>query len=346
MENMVPAAPPAAQSTRLLGKILIGLACLAALTAAIGAAYQSISVVRDRRDYPMPGRLVDVGGYKMHIYCTGQGAPAVILDSGLGDSFTSWRKVQPQIAQYTRVCSYDRAGLGYSDPSPSSRTSKDIAQELYRLLHNAGIPAPVVIVGHSVAGYDVRLYASLYRNEVAGVILVDSSHPDQDRRFPAALKEMEAGVDHELEIETFLMPFGIPRLFASRDPTGCCHNTPADRAARCNLNSVREGQAEFRSFSESAAQAAATGSLGNIPLVVLSHDPEQPEPGIPADLGKAIDDAWGKMQQELAQLSGQSMRTIAKNSGHYIQLDRPDVVVEAIRNVVGQIPRAQADPRH
>jgi hypothetical protein len=144
-----PPAPPAAQSTRLLGKIFIGLACLVALTAATGAAYQSISVVRDRRDYPMPGRLVDVGGYKMHIYCTGQGTPTVILDSGLGDSFTSWRKVQPQVAQYTRVCSYDRAGLGYSDPSPNSRTSKDIAQELYRLLHNAGIPAPVVIVGHS-----------------------------------------------------------------------------------------------------------------------------------------------------------------------------------------------------
>jgi pimeloyl-ACP methyl ester carboxylesterase len=345
MENMVPAASSAAQSTRL-GKIFIGLACLAALTAATGAAYQFISVVRDRRDYPMPGRLVDVGGYKMHIYCTGQGTPTVILDSGLGDSFTSWRKVQPQVAQYTRVCSYDRAGLGYSDPSPGSRTSKDIAQELYRLLQNAGVPAPVVIVAHSVAGYDVRLYASLYRNEVAGVVLVDSSHPDQERRFPAALKEMETGVDHEIEIEKFLMPFGIPRLFASRDPTGCCHNTAADRAARCNLNSVREGQAEFRSFSESASQAATTGSLGNIPLVVLSHDPEEPEPGIPADLGKAIDSAWGKMQQELARLSTQSKRTIAKNSGHYIQLDRPDVVVEAVRNVVEQIRRAQSDPSH
>ena len=197
-----------------------------------------------------------------------------------------------------------------------------------------------------MAGYDVRLYASLYHNEVAGVILVDSSHPDQDRRFPAALKEMETGVDHEIEIEKFLLPFGIPRLFASRDPTGCCHNTAPDRAARCNLNSVREGQAEFRSFSESAAQAAATGSLGNIPLVVLSHDPEQPQPGIPPDLGKTIDDAWGKMQQELAQLSSQSVRTIAKKSGHYIQLDRPDVVEEALRNIVEQIQRAQSDPSH
>lgn len=329
----------------MLGKVFIGLACLAGLTAATGAAYQSISVVRDRRDHPMPGRLVDVGGYKMHIYCTGQGAPAVILDSGLGDGFTPWRKVQPEVARFTRVCSYDRAGLGYSDPSPGSRTSKDIAQELHRLLHNAGIPAPVVIVGHSMGGYDVRLYASLYRNEVAGVVLVDSSHPDQDRRFPAALKELEASVDHEVAIEKVLMPFGIPRLFASRDPAGCCHNTAADRAAQCNLHSVREGQAELRSFSESADQAAATGSPGNIPLAVLSHDPEQPQPGIPADLGKKIDEAWEKMQQELAQLSTKGTRTIAKNSGHYIQLDRPDVVVEAVQDVVEQIPRAQADPR-
>jgi pimeloyl-ACP methyl ester carboxylesterase len=220
------------------------------------------------------------------------------------------------------------------------------SQELHRLLHNADIPSPVVIVGHSVAGYDVRLYASLYPSEVAGVILVDSSHPDQERRFPGALKAMESGVDHEIEKEKVLMPFAIPRLFASRDPTGCCHSTAADRAARCNLNSVREGQAEFRSFSESAAQAAGTGSLGSIPLEVLSHDPERPQPGLPADLGKSIDDAWGEMQQELAQLSSKGMRKIAKNSGHYIQLDRPDVVVDAVRNVVEQIRRAESDPSH
>ena len=335
---MPQGAPPNSQSTHRLGKIVIGLASLAVLSAATGAAYQSISAARDRRDYPMPGRLVDVGGYKMHIYCTGQGTPAVILDSGLGDPFTPWRKVQPQVAQFTRVCSYDRAGLGYSDSSPHSRTSKDIAQELHTLLHNAGISAaPVVLVGHSMGGFDVRLYASLYSKEVAGVVLVDSSHPDQDRRFPAALNDMVASVNREVEVEELGMPFGVPRLFASRDPASYCHATPADNAAQCNLHSVREGIAELKSFDESASQAASTGSLGNMPLAVLSHDPDQPEPGIPADLSKAVEDAEGKMHQELAQLSSRGTRSIAKNSGHYIQLDRPDVVVEAVRHVVEQV---------
>ena len=112
----------------------------------------------------MPGQLVDVGGYKMHIDCTGQGSPTVILESGLGDTYISWHKVQPQIAQFARVCSYDRAGLGYSDSSPRPRTSRIFAEELHTLLHNAGISGPpYILVGHSMGGFDVRLYASLYR---------------------------------------------------------------------------------------------------------------------------------------------------------------------------------------
>lgn len=109
----------------------------------------------------MPGRLVHVGGYKMHIHSTGQGTPTVILDSGVGDSFLSWQNVQPQIANSVRVCSYDRAGMGYSETSPRPRTSIMFAEELHQLLHNAGIAPPYILVGHSMAAYNVRLYASL-----------------------------------------------------------------------------------------------------------------------------------------------------------------------------------------
>jgi pimeloyl-ACP methyl ester carboxylesterase len=168
---------------RIIVRLLL---VLIILIAAAGFFYENISEARDRRFNPMPGRVVDVGGYKMHIDCTGQGTPTVILDSGLGDSYISWRKVQPQLAQFARVCSYDRAGLGYSDSSPRPRTSRDIAEELHMLLHNAGIFPPYILVGHSMGGYDVRLYASLYRGEVAGMVLVDSSHPEQQKRFPAA----------------------------------------------------------------------------------------------------------------------------------------------------------------
>jgi len=209
---MSPITPPRTQPSRWLRRIFVGLFTVAIVLAAVGASYQSLSAARDRHAHPMPGQLVDIGGYRMHIHCTGQGTPTVILDSGLGDSYISWHKVQPQIAQFTHVCSYDRAGLGYSDSSPRHRASKDIAEELYTLLHNAGIPPPYILVGHSMGGYDVRLYASLYRNEVVGMVLVDASHPEQQKRFPAALNDMDATWEREQEFFEFTMPFGLPRL--------------------------------------------------------------------------------------------------------------------------------------
>jgi len=251
-------APSATHSSRWASRIIIGLAVVAILLAAAGAAYQSLASALDRRSHPMPGQLVDVGGYKMHIDCAGQGTPAVILESGLGDSLFSWQKVQPKIAQFTRVCSYDRAGLGYSDSSPRPRTSKDFAEELHALLHNAGIPAPYVLVGHSMGGFDVRLYTNFYRSEVAGMVLVDSSHPEQQKRLPPALNDMDATWLREQEFMAFTMPFGIPRLL------GFCGPDAEVRAAECNFHNGREGVAESKAISESAAQAATAGKIGDI----------------------------------------------------------------------------------
>jgi pimeloyl-ACP methyl ester carboxylesterase len=328
--------PPAAQPSRWLRNILILLAAVTVLLAAAGALYQSTTGARDRRAHPILGQFVDIGGYRMHIHCTGQGTPPVILDSGLGDSYFSWHKVQPQIAQFTRVCSYDRSGLGYSDSSPRPRTSKDIAEELHRLLHNARIAGPLVLVGHSMGGFNVRLYASLYPSEVAGMVLVDSSHPEQQKRLPPALNDLDATWLREQEFFEFTMPFGIPRLL------GFCGDDAEARAADCNFHSVREAVAELKAVSESAAQTATTGSLGELPLVVLSHDPATPQPDLPEDLIKPTNDAWEKMQEELAHLSTRGTQVIAKGSGHYIQLDRPDLVIESVRRVVDQARQAQA----
>jgi pimeloyl-ACP methyl ester carboxylesterase len=305
----------------------------------VGGLYENISETRERRFHPMPGQLVDIGGYKMHIYCAGQGSPTIILNAGMGDSFISWHKVQPEIAKFARVCSYDRAGLGYSDSSPLPRTSRVIVDELHRLLQHAGITGPLILVGHSMGGFDVRLYASLYRNEVAGMVLVDSSHPEQQKRLPPALNDLDATWLREQEFFEFTMPFGIPRLL------GFCGNEAAVRAVDCNFHSVRESVAELKAISESAAQTAATGSLGDIPLVVLSHDPETPQPDLPEDLVKPANDAWQQMQEELTHLSSKGKQVIAKNSGHYIQLDRPDLVIKAVRSVVDQAREAQPVPQ-
>jgi pimeloyl-ACP methyl ester carboxylesterase len=244
--------------------------------------------------------------------------------------------VQPEIAKVTRVCSYDRAGIGYSESSSQPRTSKVMAAELHSLLKAAGVAPPYVLVGHSMGGYTVRLYTSLYRNEVVGMVLVDASHPDQENRFPPELKNLEGTWLREAEFLEYATPIGIPRLI------GLCDEDPVQRAAECNWHSAREGVAELKSFSESAAQTAATGSLGDLPLAVLSHDPDKPSADLPADLAKPTNDAWEKMQEELARLSTRGTQVIAKNSSHYIQIDRPDVVIDAVRNVVQQARTPQS----
>jgi pimeloyl-ACP methyl ester carboxylesterase len=335
----MPQTPiPSTISQSWLRSAIRVLVSLITLVLVAGFLYQNISETREHRCHPMPGQLVDIGGYKMHMDCTGRGSPTVILDAGMGDSFFSLHKVQPGIAKFTRVCSYDRAGIGYSDPSPRPRTSKDFADELRGLLQSAAVPPPYILVGHSMGGFDVRLYASLYRGEVAGLVLVDSSHPEQQKRLPPELNDLDASWTREQEVFEFTMPFGIPRLL------GFCGNDAAVRAVECNFHSVRESVAELKAISQSAAQTAATGSLGDMPLIVLSHDPDSPQPDLPEDLVKPANDAWQQMQQELAHLSTRGKQAIAKNSGHYIQLDRPDLVIEAVHSVVNQARQAEAAP--
>jgi pimeloyl-ACP methyl ester carboxylesterase len=295
-----------------------------------GFLYENVSEARDRRFNHMPGQRIDVGGYKMHIVCAGQGSPTVILESGLGDTYVSWRKVQPQIAKFARVCSYDRAGLGFSDPSSRPHTSHVMAEELHALLRAANVAPPYVLVGHSMGGFNVRLFASLYRSEVAGMVLVDASHPDQENRLPPELKNMESSWLREAEFLEYTMPLGVPRLL------DLCEPDPVPRTAECNFHSQRENVAELKAFPESAAETAASGTLGDLPLAVLSHDPERSSADLPPVLAKPTNEAWEKLQEELAQLSSRGTQAIAKGSAHYIQIDRPDVVIDAVHNVVDQ----------
>jgi len=264
----------------------------------------------------------------MHLYCVGHGSPTVVLDSGIGDSWLSWRKVQPEVALFTRVCSYDRAGMGWSDKSPNPRTSKFIATELHGLLHNAEISPPFVLVGHSFGGLNVRMYAGLYPADVAGMVLVDST-PDDMKGFPAELKAYNETFLRKENLRQTTMPLGVPRLM------GWCGNGPPElramfRAIDCRLQPWHEHLAEYYAGDESMAQVRAGGLLGNIPLVVLSHDPGEPTDSFV----KAMEKAWDESQENFTYLSTHSTRIIAKGSHHNIQLDRPDAVVAAIQRVV------------
>jgi len=336
MNNVAPLPAPAQSRLR---RIVVGLLALVFLLAIAGVIYENIFEARDRRFNPMAGSRFDVGGFKMHIDCMGEGSPTVVLDSGLGDTYLSWLKVQPQVAKFTRVCSYDRAGLGYSDSSSQPRTSKVIATELHALLQAAGIAPPYVLVGHSLGGFNVRLYASLYRSDVAGVVLVDSSHPAQFDRLPPGIKTMQAEWTRKAELTEYAMPFGIPRLL------GQCDEDPFFRAAACNWHTAAETVAELKSFpAESAAQTAATGSLGDIPLVVVSHDPNKRLGSFPAGMAKPANEAWETMQEELVHLSTRATQVIATGSSHDIPWDGPDIVIGSVRNVVQQVRTASSAP--
>lgn len=330
--NLIDNKPVRSRTRRVVRWIrylAIGFAILLIALLGTGAVYEGIESHRDRQLYHPPGQLVDIGGYRLHLYCTGEGSPTVILEAGGGNPWLSWYKVQPQIAQFTRVCAYDRAGLGWSDPSPKPRTTTVIAAELHTLLQNAAVSGPYVMVGHSLGGMDVRMFAHLYPAEVVGMVLVDSSHPDQDDRFPPEAKKLAARTHYVVSFMELTLPIGVPRLLASRAAP------PEVRgefmAVFCRRQHLAAVGAEVAAQDENSAQVRALGPLGDLPLVVLSHDPDKVQFGT---LTEAVNRAWGEMQEELAHLSSNGSRLVVKGAGHDIQIDKPEAVVEAIRKVM------------
>jgi pimeloyl-ACP methyl ester carboxylesterase len=297
-----------------------------------------------KASYPPPGQLVDIGGYRLHINCQGTGSPTVVMEAGLTDPSLMWALVQPQIAATTRVCSYDRAGLGWSDPSPKPRTAETMVAELHTLLSNANIPGPYVLVGHSTGGMLVRLYANKYPADVVGIVLVDAQHEDQFERLPIplqkAVKDSFAQAHQTMQLLKGLVLIGVgalqPATFEeARLPS------PAREALSALLVSepkfVEAKTAEYDAIFESLAQvrAAHITSLGNIPLVVLYRGIYGGSiTGMSADAEKQW---WQGLQPELAALSPQGQLVQANQSDHYIQLDQPELVIAAILQVLNAV---------
>ena len=293
--------------------------------AAVGALYQAISVSREQRLYPPPGKLVDIGGYRLHLYCSGEGGPTVILDYGRVGSYLDWYYVQPQVAPFTRACSYDRGGYGWSDPSPKPRLPSVMAEELHTLLTNAGEKPPYVLVGHSFGSFDVLMYAHKYRGEVAGIVLVDGTHPDG--RLPFYWRDKLW-----LRALEFTALFGLPRWrrWCGGGPPAIA---PIRAAIFCRSHIYRTDYDQWAAFPQSADEVRKLGSLGNLPLHVISRDPDR-RPGSNDPTFSSREQHWLKLQRQLLQLSSNATHTIATDSGHDVMTDRPDVVVEAIRKMV------------
>ncbi len=330
--------------------LVVSLGILALLLAS-GAVYQAVRTARDRRRFPPPGRLVRINNRLMHIYVTGEGTPpTVVFESGMGASCLSWAEVQPEVAQFCRAVSYDRAGHGWSDPRHEPRTAQQIAQELHALLDAAGVPGPYVLVGHSFGGYVSRPFAYLYREDVAGVVLVDSIHPAEwENPTPEQLRVISVGLRYA-RIAAWLARLGLvrfclarvargsPRLaWAATSAFGASVSSAVQRIAgeirklpAPILPVVRAFWSQPKNFISlgqhvavlpvSAAQAAAVKSLADLPLVVLSGDHHAAP--------------YADWQRDLAQLSSRGVQIVVGESGHWIHLDRPELVTRVIREVV------------
>jgi pimeloyl-ACP methyl ester carboxylesterase len=315
-------------------RALLGLLGLVAGLAAIGAIYQGIATARDRRAYPPPGQLVDVGGYKLHIFCMGQGSPTVILDQvGAGNS-AQWGLVQPEIAKTTRVCAYDRAGFGWSDPGPAPRDARQNIQELHALLTNAHIAPPYVLVGHSFGGDIARIYVAHYRDQVAGMVLVDPRTLFDTPGVPPEINAQWQAADQTImRLAPILSRLGVMRLLAVAGLAPGHGDLPTPVGAAydaANLTATFWDTVGAQNAAMPATSAEVLGAnyeYGALPLVVLSADQ-------PTDRSRQI---WTGLNAELATYSTIGVHRVVAGASHMalaLDRDHAQATITAIQQVV------------
>jgi pimeloyl-ACP methyl ester carboxylesterase len=324
---------PRRHGWRIVRRIGLGLLGLVAVLGTAGALWNALALHHYRSANPPPGKLYAVNGHTMHLYCTGSGTPTIVLESGRGEDFTVWAKVQPVLSHSTRTCSYDRAGFGWSEAQPGTRDANSIARQLHTLLLEADITAPVVLMGHSAGGVYIRAYASQFPAAVAGLIFVDASTPEQAHTMPPAVAALEQHSAFEYTMLKSMFALGIVRLSGR-----CTAVLPGFeayagwiRANTCVPSQIDAYRREVAGWPSSLAETAQDGPYGDLPVLIFSRDPAQALPhGFPLRVSAALfhrtNLLWDGLQEKLKQLSTRSRRIVAQRSGHYIQWDRPDLL--------------------
>lgn len=308
-------------------------AAAVATASAVSAAYQRVEEARDRCKYRPPGHLVDVGGRRLHILAMGDGSPAVVIVPALGANVLEWVRVMRAASAFTTVCAYDRAGLGWSDPQPGPVTIDAMADDLHALLKAAGIAPPYIIAGHSMGGIVARRFRSRYPADVAGMLLIDSSHEDQARRFGgnrdwATLKRAARRKARILGLRRLGVRAGFVGGF---DAASLDRETVPEYAGAAKAVSLtaKQRRAVVRELLLLGRPQGHPQYLRDLPLTVLSAGNAK---------RRQWPDwrTWCELQDELAVLSSCSAHMYAVNADHFVHLDDPAVVLQAIRDLVGR----------
>jgi pimeloyl-ACP methyl ester carboxylesterase len=243
-----------------------------------------------------PLRRVDIGGHALQLRVLGRGRPLVVLESGLGDPMQPWEKVQPKVAEFTQVLAYDRAGLGQSEPGPKPRTALQIAKELHTALQRARLSPPYILVAHSAAGFYIRVFAKTYPDEVAGMVFVDTTPEGFFDRL-AAIQSPRERRDFAQQIQQY-------------------------------LSRASEGRkAEWAALPEQTEEARAAWPLPDVPVVLITGMKNEP------DKSPEAKQLWLRMQNDWLKRIPNAKHIVTQKSGHYVQLEEPELVVEAIKAV-------------
>jgi len=297
------------------------------------------NTVLERR-YPPPGRMIPVGDHRLHLFCQGSGTPTVVIEPGLGVDWVAWTPVVTDLARSGEVCVYDRAGYGWSEPGPFPRTAQQIAAELHELLSRSEHSGPFVLVAHSFGGYVARVYAGQYGSTLAGVVLADPSEQDpadipRVQPKPAASPWTVSGLIDRLP------PLGwdrVKRLYRGDAtlPASLRALPPSIRSRaiiRSSLDQLAAEQSELDSRRPSQQQATAAVIPPDVPFVVITpfyrlapaDGPSEPTPA-----------AQRERQRALAASAALGTQVFAEQSGHFVQIDQPDLLLKVIRDVVSR----------
>ena len=296
-----------------------------------GVIYEQRSRRRDTKRFPPLGRLIDVGGHRLHLLRKGVG-PTVVIEQGAGGPSLAWLGIQEQIAEFACVCLYDRAGYQWSDPVSAPRSLEDRVGDLRALLKAAQLPEPYILVGHSYGGFLIRLFATQYPASVAGLVFVDTPHElsycQRDvlslyAKFALLMKAMK-----------LLSLFALPRLLTAWFTKTDSEQLNAFMVRREYFAAASDDIASLQRAAPWLVKPEAFSPLGDLPIAVITHG--QPFPGPFAVLEKT----WRQGQERLAALSTNSVLLVAEKSNHMIQNDEPEIIIEAVRSLALQVEAA------